>query len=125
MTNFQKFIYRLIANVIFWVHVFAGVVLVFFWEFKSLYPYYLAVLIIALLDNSLLDFCFLAKWECHFRRKLDPDLDFQTFFGFYLKRFFGLKLTPKIVHKAVLITLWCLFGINAIYWIYGYARIHR
>ena len=107
---------------IFWFHVFCGFILVFFWEFKSLYPVYLAVLIIALIDNSFLDFCFLAKWECYFRKKLDPSLDFQTFFTFYFKKFFGLKLNTVTVHKAILITLWCLFILNVIYWVYIYAR---
>lgn len=122
MTGFQKFGYKLAAELIFWLHVFCGVVLIFFWESKVLYPYYLAVLVIAIIDNSLLDFCFLAKWECYFRKKLDPNLDFQTFFTFYFKKFFGLKLSPKKVHKTVLIALWCMFGLNVMYWIYIYAK---
>jgi hypothetical protein len=124
MTKLARFTYRLIAEIIFWIHVFAGVVLVFFWEFKPLYPYYLAVLLIAVADNTLLDFCFLAKWECYFRKKLDPGLNFQTFFDFYMKKFFGLNFNPKSLHKIILITLWCLLAINVFYWIYTYARIY-
>ena len=122
MTTSQRFFYKFMAGLIFWFHVFCGFVLVFFWQFDFLYPYYLIVLLVALIDNSVFDFCFLAQWECYFRKKLNPNLDFKTFFTFYLRRFFGLKLSPKIAHKDILIILWCLFGLNVIYWIYFYAR---
>ena len=118
----KNILYRLAAEFLFWVHVFTGFVLVFFWQSKILYPYYLVVLLIALTTNSISDFCFLAKWECYFRKKLDPSLDFQTFFSFYFKRFFGLNLDIKRTHKTVLITLWCMLSLNIIYWICFYAQ---
>lgn len=125
MTKFQRVAYTLIAELIFWVHVFAGAVLVFFWEFKSLYPYYLVVLLVAVADNTFLDFCFLAKWEFYFRKKLEPNINFQTFFDFYMRKFFGIDLTPQKIHKSILFTLWFLLAVNVIYWIYVYAPIHR
>lgn len=119
MRNIERNFYRVMAELIFWFHVFCGFVLLFFWQSKTLYPYYLVVLIIAVIDNTLLDFCFLAKWECYFRKKLDPNLNFQTFFSFYFKKFFGLKLDVKRTHRVVLITLRCMLGLNIIYWIYA------
>lgn len=122
MTRVQRIFYRSMADLTFVVHVLAGAVLVFFWEFKTTYIIYVVVLTASLLDNALLDFCFLAKWECYFRKKLDPNLDFKTFFGYYLKTFFGFKFTPKQVHRAVLTSLWCMFIINIVYWISLYVR---
>ena len=122
MLTAQKLFYQLMAEFIFWFHTACGFVLVFFWESRVLYPYYLIVLIGALINNVYSDFCFLAKWEYYFRRKLDPNLDFQGYFHYYLKRFFGIKLDPPKIHKYILITLWILFGINVAYWIQIYAR---
>ena len=118
----KRFFYKLTAELIFWFHTACGFVLVFFWESKKLYPIYLIVLIVALVNNIVSDFCFLAKWEYYFRLKLNPNLDFQGYFQYNFKRFFGLKLNPRTIHKYILIILWVLFGINIIYWICYYVR---
>ena len=122
MTKSEQFFNRFMAEFIFWFHTACGFVLVFFWESKTLYPYYAIVLLVALINNTFSDFCFLAKWEYYFRRKLDPNLDFQGYFHYNFKRFFGLKLSPKTIRRYILVILWVLFSLNVCYWIYAYAR---
>ncbi|MDE2311960.1 MAG: DUF2784 family protein [Patescibacteria group bacterium] len=110
------------ADLVFCLHVMAGIVLVFFWPYKSLYIIYITVLTVSVLENSILDFCFLAKWECYFRKKLNPSYEMQTFLDHYLKRFFGINVSPRQVHVTVLVTLWTLVGLNIAYWLFIYVR---
>lgn len=108
------------ADLLFLVHVFLGLVLVWLWQFKSFYLLYLVILIATLASNLFFKDCFLAQWEFYFRKKLRPELTYTTFFDFYFHQFFGLRLNLQKAHNALLVILWLIVGLNAIYWILMY-----
>ena len=118
----MRVFYRLVAEIIFLFHIFVGLILVFFWQSKILYPIYLFVLAATLLSNIFLKVCFLSEWELYFRKKVESGLDYNTFLGFYFYKFFNYKPNPSNVHKVVLIILWSLVVLNISYWFYIYAH---
>ena len=113
----EKILYKFIINFLFLIHLLVGIVLLFFWQFESLYFLYLTILLLTLASNQISGICFLAELEFYFRRKINPSLNYNTFLSFHFNELFGYKLTPKIAHLGLIIFLWFSLGANIIYWI--------
>lgn len=118
MINFKSILYRIVAEFLFLCHVAVAIVLFTFWYFSYLYPFYLIVLIVSLLSDIIFHSCFLSVWEFYFRKKSNPNINYEhTFFSFYFNKFFGQKVSTRTVQKIVLVLLWVSLVLNIIYWI--------
>jgi len=98
MTKLRRLKYWeiVLANTIFLVHsvVFAGVF--FGWLMPSFWKWYLALLVVVLISDIYLGYCFLSKWEFALRKFANPKLRYDYSFTFYYTR----KLTGSALPKT-------------------------
>ena|SRR3989344_7313193 len=97
---------RLLADLIFGVHITLVFVILFGWVFQSISKIYLTALIATLASELSLGYCILTKWEFNLRKKLEPDLNYDySFLSYYGYKILGNKIPEKVVKYAALIFL--------------------
>lgn len=78
---------------IFLIHCAIGVVIFLGWLWSSIWPLYIATLAIVLVQNWLLGYCVLSRWEFSLRRMLNPKLRYEYNFTTYY--------TYKLTHRRL------------------------
>ena len=101
----KKNLIALLANFVFLFHCFVIFIILFGWTFGKLSILYPITLIITLILESILGYCILARIEFNLRKKIKPDLDYDSsFISYYLYRIYNFKIS-----RAFMDTVYVLF----------------
>ena len=107
----MKILYRKIANTIFFIHLFLVLFILFGGFLPNLWYLYIPIVVIALLSEVMLGYCFLSKWEYGLWKKIDPTINYDyTFTTHYTYKLTGKKLPASFYSKAA--TIFMIFSIG-------------
>jgi len=96
----MRSIYKITADMIFVIHFFVLALAVLGWLAPSLWHFYMGVLILALLSDIILGYCFLSKWEFNLRKKFNPKKKYNRAWStFYTRALTSKYLTEKKFSK--------------------------
>lgn len=102
-----------IANLIFVLHCLIGVFILSGWYFSQIKFEYRVFLFVWLLSWLILGYCPVTKWEFILRRKYDKSIDPNTeAIQYYWNKFFGKKISSKLIFNVGLIAFFVLFGVT-------------
>ena len=79
----MKIFYRIIADIIWILHLFVVIVVLFGWLVPSIWYLYISVLVLTLLSEIFWSYCLLSKWEFNLRKKIIPSLDYEYVYASY------------------------------------------
>jgi hypothetical protein len=75
---------------VFILHCVVGVIIFLGWLWPSIWPLYVAILLIVFFQNWILGYCILSRWEFSLRRMINPKLrykyNFTTYYTYKLTR---------------------------------------
>lgn len=114
MSSHTKFLILLLSNLILLIHIGAVGTLIAGWLFSEpYYFFYLGVVTVTLLSETLLGYCFLTKWEFDLRKRINPRLHYDySFFGYYGHKFFQRHVSMVFVRRVALFYLWSSLFLN-------------
>lgn len=106
----QKITYRILADLIFILHVGVVIVIVIGWYYPALQNFNLIVTLIVLVSEIYFGYCPLTKWEFVLRKKLEPNLNYDSgFISYYVYKIFGLNIpSNKVKYPAIIILVFVL-----------------
>ena len=95
----RKLLFRFLAELIFYAHILAVVIIHLGWLFPSYRLSYVIFLVFILIQHLILGYCVFTPWEFYFRRKLNRSFNRSgsNFTAMNLKRFFGIVVTNHCV----------------------------
>ena len=104
--HIQQIKYRLLADLVFLLHLGIVFIILFGWYFSSLYWIYLATLGITLVSEIALGYCFLSKWEFDLRKKIAPDVSYDpTFLSYYFYQLTDVNVPAIYIRYSAIIFL--------------------
>ncbi len=93
-----------VANMLFMLHCFVGVIILVGWLFPQFKILYLALLAVWIFSWVCLGYCPLTKWEFFLRRKYDKNLDPNAeAIKYYMFKFFKKDIPSKRIFTCGLI----------------------
>jgi hypothetical protein len=102
----MKTLEHLGAILIFILHCAVVIIALFGWMWPILWPVYVLLITIVLLQDALLGYCILSKWEFALRRMLNPKLRYDyTFTSFYTYKLTHKRLSTQFIRVAGIIFL--------------------
>ncbi len=108
-----ELIYRIFADFIFIFHVLVLAVILFGWAVPNIWHFYMGTLVITLLSELILGYCFLSKWEFDIRKKLNPEIDYDySFSGYYTYKLTQHRISSRFLLRAGIIFLTTSILIN-------------
>ena len=97
----MKYLYRIIADIIFLAHFLVLVIALFGWLVPSLWYVYMTVLILTLLSDLAFGYCILSKWEFDLRKKINPELDYRySWTTFYTYKYTQNIISERFIERA-------------------------
>jgi len=94
------------ANAIFALHAAVVAIIGFGWLAPRIWPLYMVTLLVTLISEVALGYCFLSKWEFDLRKHIDPTLDYDySFSSFYTYKLTHQHLSQRIIKYAGLVFL--------------------
>ncbi len=92
---------RTAADCIFAFHCAVVLIIGFGWLVPQIWPLYMSTLVITLISELALGYCFLSKWEFDLRKQLDPSVDYDYgFSSFYTYRLTRHRLSKRFIQYA-------------------------
>ena len=102
----NKKLYWLLADFIFVIHIAVVYIILFGWYHERYHTVYLFTLITTLLSEVILGYCILTKWEFDLRKKVKPELAYDSnFMSYYVHKFFKLNLPKQYIKYPALVFL--------------------
>lgn len=102
----MKFLYKIIANVIFVLHLGVVLIVLFGWAIPDFWYVYMGTLVTTLLSDLIFGYCILSKWEFDIRRKINPRIDYDyTWATYYTYRFTNHRLSNETYRKLAIVFL--------------------
>jgi hypothetical protein len=94
-------LYRISADFIWVFHLGVIILVLFGWLVPSLWWIYLFTLVITLLSEIALNYCFLSKWEFDLRKKINPDLHYDySYTSYYTYKLTGQHLSTRFLART-------------------------
>ena len=94
---------KILANIVFLIHLVLVFVILFGWYFPKIKYVYLSSLVLTLLSELVLGYCTLTKWEFDLRKKLEPNLNYNyEFAAYYAYKFFNVNPPKRIIRYLAL-----------------------
>lgn len=111
----RKFFYRVIADSIWILHFFVVLIGCFGWLLPSIWLLYICVLIIALISELSLGYCFLSKWEFDLRKKINPNVNYDYgFTSYYTYKFTNHRISNRFYQQVATVFM----VVSLLLWIY-------
>ncbi len=99
----MKALFIVTANIIFLAHLVLVFLVLFGFLIDSIYIVYLIALPLTLLSDIFLKYCPLTKLEFYFRKKLNPNLNYNSaFISYYGHKFFEKKISDKFIRYSAI-----------------------
>lgn len=104
---------RAAADCIFLFHCFVVLVIGFGWLASRIWPLYICTLLVTLISEVTLGYCFLSKWEFDLRKSIDPTLNYDySFSSFYTYKLTRHRLSQRFIKNIGLAFLIGSIAIN-------------
>ena len=89
---------KIYANLIFIIHSLTILIIIFGWKLPEMWWLYMAKLIITLISELFLGYCFLSKFEFDLRKKINPNLNYDySFSSYYTYKFTNKKISDRFI----------------------------
>lgn len=112
----MKTLYKILATLLFVLHIILGITFLFGWLYPHYRFWYLILLISWPLSWLVLSYCPLTKWELWFRKRLDPTIDTnREFIQYYSKRFFNVDFSTHKIYATGLIVFLALLVLSLLH----------
>ena len=109
----KKLKYILLANSLFILHVTVVFVIVFGWHYPALRNLNLIVVSLTLLSEIILGYCILTKWEFVLRKKLEPNLNYDSgFMSYYFYKLLKIDISAKKIKYPAIVILVIVLILN-------------
>jgi len=108
-----KYFYKILADVLFVVHVVFLVLVIVGFLFPKLWYAYMTALVLTFVSDILFSHCLMSKWEFDLRKKYDPSVDYNyTFASYYTYKLTNHKMSDKFYRMAAIVFLGLAISIN-------------
>jgi len=97
---------RIAADCIFLFHCAVVAIIAFGWLIPSIWYFYMLILIVTLISEITLGYCFLSKWEFDLRKQIDPAVDYEYgFSSYYTYKLTNRRLSQRFIANAAVFFL--------------------
>lgn len=104
---------RIVADCIFLAHCAVVAIVGFGWAIPSIWYLYILTLLVTLVSELTLGYCFLSKWEFDLRKQIDPAVDYDYgFSSYYTHKLTHQRLSKRFIATAALFFLVASLAIN-------------
>ena len=98
---------------IFFLHCLIVAIAAFGWLWPALWPLYITLITVILIQDIVLGYCVLSRWEFSLRRMLNPKLRYDyTFTSYYTYKLTHHRLSTNFIRIAAIIFLTTSLGLN-------------
>lgn len=102
----MKYLTRVGADILFVLHFFIVMIVLFGWILESIWYFYMATLIITLIFDLIFNYCFISKWEFVLRKILNSELNYNyNWTSFYTHKFANKRLSDTFIKRIALFFL--------------------
>lgn len=110
----MKLFQRVIAELIFLLHLALVLLICFFgWWVPALWPYYVAGLIATLISDLVFGYCILSKWEFDLRRKMHPHINYDfAWTTYYTYKLTNQRISNEFYKRMSVFYLVCALSIT-------------
>lgn len=109
----MRLVTRIAADCIFLIHCLAVAIIGFGWAIPNIWYLYMSILVVTVISEVALGYCFLSKWEFDLRKKIYPQLSYESgFSSYYTYRLTHQRLSKRFIANAALFFLLASLAID-------------
>lgn len=109
----MRSIYKLSADIIFVIHAFVFLTILFGWAFPSIWYIYISLLVVTLLSDLIFGFCPISKWEFLLRKKIDPKLSYNyQWTSYYTRKITDENISPVFFSRIAVVFIVLSLAVN-------------
>lgn len=105
--------YKLFANLLLLLHVLVVIIVLVGWYYPSLQMIHLIIAFLVLIAEVFLGYCPLTRWEFLLRKKVEPNLNYDSsFLSYYAYKVLKVDIPGRVIRYPAILVLVLVLSFN-------------